>query len=159
MTLPLGVSLLLLGLLASILGAHVKSLRFFDRPTLARSRRFDPALALLKWILILSGLGLIGRASRVTLVAVVALLLLVWGYVGFIHSPFFQRRLLRRDLEALRRECPGLAEHDLLRLLVLRRHPAWGQELIEQMVLDHPTVDSLARIVAKMERGFRGFRP
>ena len=63
-----------------------------------------------------------------------------------------------RDVERTRRVHPGLPERDLLVKAVLERHPAWGEELVSQMVLDYPEAADLARVVARMERGFRGFR-
>jgi len=159
MRLAAGLALLLLGLLAWLLGAHLKALRFFDRPTLARSRLFDPLLGLLRWTLTLAGLALVGLASRRALVAVVLALALLWGYRSYIRSAAFQRRLLRRDFESLKREHPEAAEREIFCRLVYRRHPRWGVELIEMMVADNPDLESLARMMAKMEKGFRGFRP
>jgi len=158
-TLASGFVLLVAGILAWLAGVHVKALRYFDRPAPARSPMFDPAISLLAWLLGAAGLAQIGRGSVPALADTLLVLLGLWGYRRFIRSASFQRRLLRRDLEALRKEHPGAEERALLYQLVYRRHPRWGEELIEQMVLDYPTVDDLARIVAKMERGFRGFRP
>lgn len=159
MSLLSGAGLLFLGLLAWLAGAHFKALRFFDRPQLARNRLFDPVLTLLAWVLVPAGVVLIARA-RPAAGAVTALVLIgLWGYRRLIRSVAFQRQLLRRDLEALRRRHPGEADKVLLCRLVYRRHPGWGEELIEQMVFDYPAVDDLARMLAKMEKGFRGFRP
>jgi len=159
MTPAAGLALLLLGLLAWLAGEHVKALRFFDRPALARRRLFDPLLSLARWTLTLAGLVLVGLASRRALVAVVLALAPLWGYRRYIRSASFQRRLLRRDFESLRREHPEAADREIFCRLVYRRHPRWGVELIEMMVADNPDLDSLARVMARMERGFRGFRP
>jgi hypothetical protein len=159
MRLACGLGLVLLGLLAWLVSTHLQGLRFFDRPTLARNRLFDPLAALIRWLLILGGLGLIAQRSVGAMVAITLGLALLWGYRRAIHSASFQRRLLERDYEALRKERPGAPAQEILCQLVYRRHPAWGAELIELMVTDNPDIESLARMMARMERGFRGFRP
>ncbi|HEU4402456.1 MAG TPA: hypothetical protein VFT43_10170 [Candidatus Polarisedimenticolia bacterium] len=153
-----GFVLLLAGLLASLVATHIKARRYFDRPALARNRLFDPVLNLLKWLLLLSGLALLARVSRPVALTAGASLLALRGYLLFIRSHLFQRRLLRRDFEALKKARPGITEAEILYELTLRRHPSWGPELVEQMVHDYPTVESLAAVIARMERGFRGFR-
>ncbi len=158
MTLLAGAVLLVAGLIASVAGAHFKARRYFDRPAPARNRFFDPFLTLLKWCCLAAGLTLIGRASRASLAAAAGLLAGLWGYRRFIRSHRFQGWLVRRDYEALRKRRPGVPAREILYELVYRRNPRWGEELIEQMILDYPDVESLARIIAKMERGFRGFR-
>jgi hypothetical protein len=151
-------ALIVLGLLAWVVGLHYKALRYFDRPGMARNPYFDPAVELLKWALLIGGLFLLARESPTAAVGTTAVLLLAWSYRRFIRSVLFQRWLLRRDFLAVRARRPDLADREILFSLVIRRHPRWGDELIEQMVVDYPTVEALARVVAKMERGFRGFR-
>ncbi len=158
MSLPIGFGLLAAGLLAAIAGVQMKSRRYFDRPALARNRRFDPLLSGVTWVLVLGGLALIGRASSVTALIVTLVLVLLWGYRRFIRSVRFQAWLLRKDYEDLRRRRPGLPESEILFELAIRRNPRWGEELIAQMVLDYPRFDDLAPMIAKMERGFRGFK-
>ncbi len=158
MTPVAGIALVLAGLLASIVGTHLKARRYFDRPSLARNRLFDPLLAFLKWVLIVSGLVLVSRVSLRAAAAVTGLLAALWGYRRIIRGVRFQGWLLRRDYEALKRLKPGLPEREILCELAYRRNPRWGEELIEQMVIDYPTIDDLARMIARMERGFRGFR-
>jgi hypothetical protein len=157
-TLPAGVVLLLLGLLAMLVSAHFKGLRYFDRPTPARNAYFDPIIDVLKWCLVTAGLVLLWRASRPSFVAAGAVLLTLWSYRGFVRSRFLQGRLLRRDFAALRRTHPGMSDGEILYELAYRRHARWGPELLEQMVKDYPTVEELSRMMVRMERGFRGFR-
>jgi hypothetical protein len=157
-SLGLGLALLLAGLFLMLAAVHFKGLRYFDRPTLARNAWFDPTLGLLKWVLIAAALSLILRSSRPVFFVVVAALLGLWSYRAYIRSGRFQQKLLRRDFDALKRERPALSDAEILTEIASRRHPAWGPELIEQMVVDYPTLESFARMVALMERGFRGFR-
>jgi len=154
----LGVALLLVSLLAWVVGLHFKALRYFDRPALARTPLFDPIITSLRWLSLAGGLTLLWRASPPAAGVAAAVLLLGWGYRRSIRSVPFRRRLLRREFAAARRLEPELPEREILFRLVMERHPRWGEELIEQMINDYPTVDQLARMLAKMERGFRGFR-
>ncbi len=136
---------------------HFKDLRYFDRPAPARNPWFDPALDILKWVLLVAGLVLIARASLIVFFSAAGILLALRAYRGFIRSAFFQEKLLRRDFTILRRDRPDLSDEAILYELVCRKHPRWGPELIEQMVRDYPTVESFSGILTKMERGFRGF--
>ena len=141
-----------------LLGRHVAEARFYDRPRVARLPGFDTALRVLRWLLFGLGLALLWRGSRRAAAATVALFLLAWAWRGLVRGHAWRRRLMRLDYERLRRDRPDLEERDLLIQVVLLRHPGWGEELIAQMVLDYPTLDGVARVVARMERGFRGFR-
>ena len=158
MSLVPGFTLLGLGLFAMLAAAHFKGLRYFDRPALARNARFDPILAVLKWALLLSGLLLLLRAARTVFLGTAAALLVLWSYRLVLRSDAFQERLLRRDFTLLRRIRPDLSDGEILFELTCRKHPRWGPELIDQMVRDYPTVESFARMLSRMERGFRGFR-
>lgn len=157
MNLAAGGVLVVLGLFGMLLSAHLRSLRFFDRPGIARLRHFDRGLDALKWLLLIAGLGLLLRGSPVTGGGVAAILVLLWAYRRVIRGLRFQARLLRREYESLRRARPGVPDERLLYELAWRRHPGWGPELIEQMVRDHPTIESFGVMVVRMERGYRGF--
>ena len=153
-----GAFLCLIAAVAWLLGSHVAEARFYDRPRFARVAGFDKALAVVRWLAFGTGLVLLRRASSPAAVAAAALFLAAWGWRTLVRSHAWKRRLMRKDYERLRRDRPDLEEGDLLVQVVLLRHPGWGEELISQMVLDYPTLDGVARVVAKMERGFRGFR-
>jgi hypothetical protein len=159
MRLLAGLGLVALGLLVLVFRLHVRELRYFDRPGVARHRTFDPILAVVAGMLLLGGLAAAGAASPPAAAAVALLLLLLWGYRRIVRGLRFQAWLLGRDFRALRSERPADSDEQILLDLLMRRHPSWGRELIEQMVADHPTIEGLARTVARMERGFRGFRP
>ena len=152
-----GGALLLLGLLGFLASTHFKDLRYFDRPAAARTPWFDPALDVLKWLLLIAGLALIALGSMPVASLVAGLLVALWSYKRFIRSAWFQEKLLRREFLARRRARPELSEEAILFELACRKHPRWGPELIEQMVRDYPSVESFARIMTRMERGFRGF--
>jgi len=153
-----GVLVLATGLLCLLASIHFKGLRYFDRPTVARHPAFDRVLALGRWILVPSGLALMARASWSAFAVAGGLLALAWGWRRALRSIPFQARIVRREYDAIRRRHPGAAEDDLLRRLAWRRHPAWGEELIDQMVRDYATIEALSVMMVRMERGFRGFR-
>lgn len=154
-----GAFLVLSGLLLSVWLERLRGLRWFDRPDTTRHRGFDRAASIVRWLAIATGIALLARASSFVARAVLAALALLWAYRRLIRSLRFQAWLLRRDYRTLRGRRPGVPEREVLLELVRRRDPRWGEELIEQMVSDHPDVGSLVRIVVRMERGFRGFRP
>jgi hypothetical protein len=141
-----------------VLARHVGEARWYDRPRFARVRGFDGMLAVLRWLLFAAGVACLWRGSRPAAVIAVALFLLAWAWRGVVHSHRWKRRLMRKDFDRLRESRPDLEERDLLIQVVLLHHPRWGEELIAQMVLDYRTLDGVARVVARMERGFRGFR-
>lgn len=153
-----GLGILLAGLVALLASVHIKGLRYFDRPSLARHRVFDPFLSAVAWALIALGLVMAWRASWIAGFAVTSILAALFVYRRVIRGPWNHRRLLRRDFEAFRRGRPATPDEEVLRELALRRHPEWGPELVEQMVRDYPTVEAFASMLARMERGFRGFR-
>jgi len=153
-----GITALLLGLLGWLVWTHVRAGRYFDRPAIARNRLFDPLLVTLSAVLAAAGLLMLWLARPAAAIAAAAFLAVLWGYRRAIHTIAFQRWLLRRDFRALRRLHPDLPERVLLARLVVRRHPRWGEELAEQMVIDYPSLDEIAAMLARMERGFRGFR-
>ena len=153
-----GAGLCLFAAGAWLLGRHFAEAPFYDRPRFARVRGFDTGLAVLRWLAFALGLVLLWQGSGGAAAAAVAIFLAAWGWRGVVRSHAWKRRLMRRDYDRLRRCRPELEERDLLIQVVLLHHPRWGEELIAQMVLDYRTLDGVARVVARMERGFRGFR-
>jgi len=153
-----GFALVTLALFAWLVRAHMRERRFFDRPDIARHRLFDPALAALGGLLLIAGLVVLWRRAPVAAGATVAAMVAVAIWIKVARGAWFGRRAFRRDLEAARRDNPALPRRDLLVRAILARHPQWGDELAAQMALDYPEVDDLARVVARMEQGFRGFR-
>lgn len=147
-----------LGLFGWLVWTHLRGGRYFDRPALARRPWFDPLLILLSGASAAAGLFLLWRSRRAAAAAAAAVLVLLWAYRRAIRAVPFQRWLLRRDYRALHRRHPDLPEKAILIRLVLARHPGWGEELVEQMVIDYPRLDDIAVLLARMERGFRGFR-
>ena len=136
-----GAALILASLLAWLVGQHFKSRRYFDRPALARNPWFDPIAAVLHWLLLAAGLMVLARASLPLAVAAAAILLAGWAYRRYVRSVLYRRRMMRREFAVAQRRTPDLPEREVLFQLVVEKHPRWGEELIEQMVNDYPTVD------------------
>jgi hypothetical protein len=153
-----GIALILAGMLAWVARVEMRGRRYFDRPAAARNPWFDPIVAGLHGLLLAAGLILLFLASPPSAAAAAVVLAAGWGYRRIIRSVPFRRFLLRRDFLAAKRGSPGRPDEEILFRLVMERHPRWGEELIEQMVRDHPTIEELARMMVRMERGFRGFR-
>jgi hypothetical protein len=141
-----------------LVATHVRERPWFERPDFARWRGFDAVLAVLRWGLF--GWGLVLLASRSQAAAALAIGLFVAGLAWRVvaKSAALRRRAMRRAYAELRQRHPGEPERELLVRLVLSTHPRWGEELVRQMALDYPSVDEMAIVVARMERGYRGFR-
>jgi len=155
----LGPALLVLAFFLWLLGTHYREGRFFDRPAVARHPSFDPIVAFAAFTSLAAGLALLWRASTPAGALAVAMLAGLAGWRALLRGPGLRARALRRRQADLLRAHPGMSERDALARTVLERHPEWGEELVEQMILDYRTADALARVMTRMERGFRGFRP
>jgi hypothetical protein len=119
---------------------------------------FDPLVAGCAALLLVAGLSLTWSRSPPAAGAVAALLIGAAVARRIARGVWSRRRAFRRDLEAVRRGSPDLPRQDLLVRAILVRHPQWGEELAARMALDYPEAEDLARVVARMEMGFRGFR-
>lgn len=141
-----------------LVAAHVRERPWFERPDFARWRGFDLLLALLRWGLFGWGLALLATRAPWAAALAIALFLVALAWRLIARSAALKRRAMRKALADLRLRLPAEPEHELLVRLVLATHPRWGEELVRQMVIDFPTVDELAIVVARMEQGYRGFR-
>jgi hypothetical protein len=141
-----------------LVATHVRERPWFERPDFARWRGFDAILTLLRWGLFAWGLFLLASLSMTAAAMAVGLFLLGLGWRLVARSAARRRRAMRRAFAELRLRHPGEPERELLVRLVLSTHPRWGEELVRQMVLDYPSVDEMAVVVARMEQGYRGFR-
>ena len=159
MTGLVGGTVLCLGAFAVwLIATHFRERAWFDRPGFARWRGFDALAALLRWALFAAGLLTLSAHSRTAAALALGVFLIGWGWRLVARSTALKRRAMRRALADLRRRHPGEPETELIVRLVLATHPRWGEELVRQMVLDSPNLDDMARVVARMEQGFRGFR-
>ncbi|HZN03179.1 MAG TPA: hypothetical protein VFD06_06285 [Candidatus Polarisedimenticolia bacterium] len=153
-----GAGLCLLAFVVWLVTTHFRERPWFDRPGFARWRGFDALASLLRWALFAAGLLALSAHSGAGAAVAVGLFLFGLGWRLAARSAALKRRAMRRALVELRSKHPGEPETELLVRLVLAAHPRWGEELVRQMALDNPDVDDMARVVARMEQGFRGFR-
>jgi hypothetical protein len=158
-SMSLGLALVVLALFLWLVGTHFREARWFDRPAFARRRFFDPFLAAALWASLVAGLAILWRAAPRAAIVTTALLLGLAGWRGIARSASLRARSLRRRQADLRAAHPGLSEEEALKQVVLEHHPEWGEELVAQMILDYRGADEMARVMTRMERGFRGFRP
>jgi hypothetical protein len=152
-----GLTLVGLSLFFWLVGQHFREGHWFDRPGVARHPLFDPLLAVARWAALAAGLALLWRASPPAAAVTAMLLLGLAGWRLVARSAKMRARSLGRRQSDLRAARPGLSQRDALRQAVLERHPEWGEELVDQMMLDYGTTDDMARVMTRMERGFRGF--
>ena len=141
-----------------LVATHLRERAWFDRPGVARWRGFDALASLLRWGLFAAGLLALSARSGTAAAIALAVFLAGWGWRLVARSATLKRRAMRRALAELRLRHPGEPETELIVRLVLATHPRWGEELVRQMVLDFPDLDDMARVVARMEQGYRGFR-
>ena len=156
--LVVGAALSLGAFFAWLVAMHWRERPWFDRPGFARWRGFDALAALLRWALFGAGLLALWERSETAAAIALAVFLAGWGWRLAARSAALKRRAMRRALAELRLRHPGEPETELLVRLVLATHPRWGEELVRQMVLDFPNLDDMARVVARMEQGYRGFK-
>jgi len=149
------IGLIVLSLLASLFGAHVRSLRGWDRPAWTRTRAFTLGWGPVHRVLLVSGLALLASAAPIAAAAVAAALLTVWARLRWLRSEACARRRLAGRIARLRSENRDLPEREALRRALIESHPEWGREFVEQVVGDHPTIRGAARVLVRMERGWR----
>lgn len=159
MWIAVGSVILVSGLLAGLFEAHVQRVRAWDRPAWLRSRSGRWALALGRRSLLVAGLAALFLGSAPVAILVAGALGSAGGWMRWARSDRYAARRLRSELADRRRAHPAEDEAELLRRIVLERHPEWGKELVARIVHDHPTTQGLARIMVRMERGWTGWRP
>lgn len=153
-----GAALCVMAFVVWLIATHLRERPWFERPDFARWRGFDAVLSLLRWGLFAWGVLLLATASRAAAALAVGLFVAGLGWRVVARSAALRRRAMRRSFDDLCRRHPGEPERELLVRLVLSTHPRWGEELVRQMVLDYPSVEQIAVVVARMEQGYRGFR-
>ena len=104
------------------------------------------------WALVLGGaMLLVGRSwpAGIVTASVVAATLL---WTRWVRSAAYLARGLKREVERLRLAQPGRSEQELLRDVVLARHPRWGEDLASQIVTEQGSVRRVAEMLVRMER-------
>ena len=154
MRLTAGVVLIVSGLVGWLYDAHLGRQRTWDRPGWSLRPIPRGIFAVTRRVAVVAGWLLILDTSPWAGAVVAAVLVGAWGRMRFVRSDRYTTRRLEVELAALRRREPSADEHELLARVVLAHHPQWGAELVAQIVRDHPTPAGVARVVARMERGW-----
>jgi hypothetical protein len=150
----IGGGIVVLALVSGLVDAHLGRQPAWDRPTWTLSRGYRAVVAVVRPLLLATGVVLVLYDSPVAGAIVVALLLATWGRLRWVRSVRYRTAWLGRRLDALRRVHGGSTDHELLVRIVLERHPGWGEDLAQQIAADNPDVERLARALARMERGW-----
>lgn len=151
-----GYALIVAALFMGLVDAHVRRLRTWDRPRFTLTSAYEALWRPLRRILLGLGLLLVARAS-ILLAAVTGLgLVVLWGWLRWARSSRYTLRSLERELALLESRSPSTSRREMMRELVLARHPEWGPELAEQIVADNSTLAQVALVIARMERGWPG---
>lgn len=151
--------LLVLGAILLLLHEHFSTRRAWDRPAWARGagpRRFLRGAG---WLLLVGGAALLAWRSPVVGIGTASVLLALGAWRRWVRSAAHLARGLRREVARLRREQPDREEVDLLRDVVLRMHPRWGEDLAGQIVAEQRSAERVAEMLIRMERGSAGELP
>jgi len=148
-----GIALVVVGLAAWLHHTHLRRLRAWDRPAWLLHPAAPASYTAVRCAAVVAGWTLMALASPWLAGLTAAAIAAAWALRVWVRSERYVARRLRADLTALRRREPRRPERELLARLVLARHPEWGPELVDRIVADHPDTGSLARVLARMERG------
>jgi len=148
------VALLLLGSgsVALLLRAHFASRRAWDRPAWARDARALRVLRAAGWALLLGGTALLARRSVAAGLVALAILAGASAWTRWTRSSGYLARGLLREVERLRHARPDRDEREILRDVILARHPRWGEDLAQQIVAEQGDARRVAEMLVRMER-------
>lgn len=149
-----GWLMILAGLLVGLSGAHLVRRKAWDRPRWSLHPAFRRGWRPARWVLLGTGLALLGRASVRTLVVAAAVLAAMWAWLVWVRSARHALRRLRREARDLETRLPGTPRAELVLRIVSGWHPEWPPEVIRQIAEDNPALEDVARLVVRMERGW-----
>jgi len=157
----LGFSGVVLSLLMGLWMQHIRERPVYERPGFLIDPRFRRVWTPARWLLFVTGGLLLVRASRPAAASLALLLLALLSWKRYLGSRRHRSRMIRRAFEEERGRDPSAGDLEILERILKTFHPRWGNELIEQIVLDNPTPEGVAGMVVRMERGVlpSGFHP
>jgi hypothetical protein len=152
----LALVLLASGSLTLLLHEHYSTRKAWDRPAWARGALGRNVARAAGWTLLLAGAVLLAGRSPAAGLVTASIVAATIAWTRWVHSATYLARGLRREVERLRRERPGRSEEELLRDVVLARHPRWGEDLAGQIVAEQRDARRVAEMLVRMERSAGG---
>ncbi len=147
-----GVALVATGVAMGLHESRMRGMRAWDRPSWALSRGYRFAFPAARRVLLGAGLIAIAAASLVAAATTAAVLLLGTGWLAWAGSDLRAARAVERDLRSRLSREPSASVAEGLRVVLTRRHPEWGSDLVERIVADQETPAAVARVVVRLER-------
>ncbi len=140
---------------------HLRERPVYRRPTLLIHKSFWLLWSPGRWVLFGAGWILAGLSFPKTTAALAFSLLGLWSWKRYLQSRRHRRRMIREAFDRERARDPAAGDAQILQRIVASLHARWGEELIEQIVVDNPTPEAVADFVVRMERGIlpQGFFP
>ena len=157
----LGILAVAVSLLMGLWMQHVRERPVYERPAALIRPVFRLLWWPIQWALFLAGLGILFRASLAAGAALSAILLGLASWKRYLRSRRHRHRMIRVAYDKERARDPAASDAQILHRILSSLHARWGEELIEQIVADHPTPEGVADMVVRMERGALppGFHP
>jgi hypothetical protein len=156
-----GLACLAISLLMGLWMEHLRERPVYRRPAFLIHRGFWLLWGPARWILFGAGWILAGLSFPRTSASLAFILLGLWSWKRHLRSRSRRRRMVREAFDRERARDPAAGDTQILRRIVASLHARWGEELIEQIVVDNPTPEAVADFVVRMERGILppGFFP
>lgn len=157
----LGLALLGLFLISGLWMEHIRERPVYERPPVLIHPIFRTLWSPTRWVAFFLGWILLARTWP-RLGAILALFLAaMWGWKRYLRSRHHWDRTIRSSFLLEKARNPQASDIEILTAILLTVRGHWGQELIDQIVADHPTPEGIAAMIVRMERSLlpRGFDP
>ena len=156
-----GFACLGISLLMGLWMEHLRERPVYQRPALLIHRSFWLLWSPARWLLFGAGWILAGLSFPRTTASLAFTLLGLWSWKRYLRSRRHRQRMVREAFDRERDRDPSASDAQVLQRIVTSLHARWGEELIEQIVLDNPTPEGVADFIVRMERGILppGFFP
>ena len=149
------LGLLCLGffLLMGLWRDHIRERPVYERPVALIRPSFWPVWHVSRWTLFTAGWILLAFSLPRTGIALALALLALWSWRRYLRSRRHWHRRVREAFARERRRDPSAPDIQILQRILHSTHGRWGEELIEQIVTDHPTPEGVADMIVRMEGG------
>jgi hypothetical protein len=157
----LGFAAVACSLLMGLWMQHVRERPVYERPAILIRPAFRMIWSPARWLMFATGVAALGRASLAAAVVLLSVLAALAAWKRYLMSRHHRHHMIRAAFLKERARDPSASDVQILQRLLAALHARWGEELIEQIVLDNPTPEGVADMVVRMERGAlpKAFRP